>query len=508
MAKTKSRTDKLTDFLLGDHPKFFAIKTLPLEFLSPETKTVLTSLLGQDDQGKLDKALLDIKPLQSLWKKLIIDSIHFLRINDFRERAFFVDSVSKEKTKMTTDGSDRAAISNAYGIKELNDYFEQFTEFEALLYGSDRFYRDHVQHPIKVWLIGMHILDKFGEQFACRTANSFKIEKADFANPEWAQFKEKKEGKGEEIQRISTAELMAMWTIAALTHDLGYPLEKVEKINEQLEKMVRHFGNVGFTKSKVNFQTQHDHLVKFLIKIMSSNVHLNSKETSIHKDSCWYTHVRPKYASKFSKSWQHFDHGFVSSLILLRSLTFFIETDASTDQIVFLSSEDARQFVIRSEILHTIAAHTTPKVYHLTANTLPFLLVLCDELQEWGRPTMADLRHGKIKGDLVEAVRIKTCHISPKQSEIECEIEYGEKETYKNQEQIARRVFQSWHEKLRPAVDDEKRKMKFKWTLKFPDSSLPWEFSLDSNGQVFKQFVFKGPTEADKSTGADHSLYQ
>ena len=39
-----------------------------------------------------------------------------------------------------------------------------------------------------------------------------------------------------------------MWAIIALTHDLGYPLEKVEKINDRLELMLSEFGKIGFFK--------------------------------------------------------------------------------------------------------------------------------------------------------------------------------------------------------------------------------------------------------------------
>ncbi|GAI92790.1 unnamed protein product, partial [marine sediment metagenome] len=42
------------------------------------------------------------------------------------------------------------------------------------------------------------------------------------------------------------------------------------------------------------------------------------------------------------------EHGIVSSLILLRSLSYFLETDLLLDQQSDLKVEDARQFAIRS----------------------------------------------------------------------------------------------------------------------------------------------------------------
>ena len=45
---------------------------------------------------------------------------------------------------------------------------------------------------------------------------------------------------------ISQSEIWAMWTIIALCHDLGYPIEKTSKINLQAKKIISHFGNMNF----------------------------------------------------------------------------------------------------------------------------------------------------------------------------------------------------------------------------------------------------------------------
>lgn len=442
--------------------------------------------------------------LQALWKSLIISAIHFLRINDFRERNFLISSepessglVDKNKTTINNEGADRAAALSAYGIEELYKYFEQFTKFESTLYGVDQYYRDHVLHPLNVWLIGLNILDDYVDVFKFRSYRDIKVEKSPQAQPSWFQ-----ESNNE---NISSTEIAAMWTIIALTHDLGYPLEKVDRVNYQLEQMLSQFGNIGFVRSSFNFQSQHDYLVKHLINIISSNV-LKSES----KDIC-YTHVSPKYFAKFSKSWEMFDHGFVSGLILLRSLTFFLETDVTSDPHSQLSYEDARQFAIRSEILHAIAAHTAPKVYHLSANTLSFLLVLCDELQEWGRPNMSDLRSGNLRNSNTHKITIEKCSIRIDRSDIHCCIEYEKKESYETQKRMAIRAFKNWHERLRPAVDDKSRVMHFIWKIKFgatETGNSTWSFELDTSRQSFLQVKTKGPTPNSFISLSDFSIYE
>jgi hypothetical protein len=399
LANKKVSSAKLYNILSQANPEF---PEKYLAFLAPARIEQLNTIFHQDNVKEKLKCL---KTLRGLWRNVLIDAIYFLRINDTREKAFFDINDSKNKTTMKSEGVAELAEQNVYGINDLYKYFEQFSEFESTLYGADKYYRDHLVHPILVWIIGLNVLKEYGKNFNIRVCSNAKIIASDCALPEWFT-------SDEEIDlelKISTAELSAMWTIIALTHDLGYPLEKVEKINDQLEKMLSQFGKIGFSRSRFNFETQHDHLVRFLLDFISSvakpivktfggtyNPKDKGSEDSEDKYR-WITHKRTKYFTKFSKSWEMFDHGIVSSLILLKSLTFFIESDHSSDFYEKLKKEDARQFSIRSEILHSIAAHTTSKIYHLATNNLPFLLILCDDLQEWARPTLGDMRDG-IKG--------------------------------------------------------------------------------------------------------------
>lgn len=237
-----------------------------LSFLRSHTKELLDNSFSTDT--KINETLSNIENLQSIWKQVLIDSICFLRINDFRERAFLKNIrsgwIKNNKTSMYTTDVDKVASLNAYGIEELYNYFKKFTEFESTLYGTDVYYRDHVQHPLLVWLIGLNFLKEYGKNFRLRACSEIFIEEKPYSDPLWKQ--------NSNTLKISTAELAAMWTVAALTHDLGYPLEKVDRVNDQLEQMLNQFGNIGFNRSTFSFQTQHDHLVRFLLYIISSNI--------------------------------------------------------------------------------------------------------------------------------------------------------------------------------------------------------------------------------------------
>lgn len=464
---------------------------------TPELYSVITGSTSDDILAWVEPGLLNelrsafqsSNPFATLdegrtcWRKLLQSALHFLKINDRRERAYLVKTqpkLSSNKTTWETPGARENQQANVYGFNELYDYFEQFSHFESMLYGAEHYYRDHLLHPLNVWLIGLHILSKAATSFTCRVSKHARIAAAPFARPEW----ENPEASDFEL---STAELAAMWTIAALTHDLGYPLEKVERINDQLEQMLAKFGRIEFSRSRFTFQTQHDHLVRQLLQIISSRtVHCGAGADG------WRTHVRSKYLAKFAKSWEMFDHGIVSALILMKALTYFLESDCCLDESATLNLEDARQFAIRGEVLHAIAAHTAPKIYHLSASTLPFLLVLCDELQEWGRPTMAEMRVGCLTG-MARKVEIDTLLMpSGEESTIACSLHYKEAD-YQRQEEHAKRVFRAWHERLRPALYDVNRRMTFRWDLKFENSPAPWSFVLDTREDVFRQMAATKP---------------
>ena len=80
-------------------------------------------------------------------------------------------------------------------------------------------------------------------------------------------------------------------------------------------------------------------------------------------------------------------------------MVYFLESDYAHDQWHPLDEEDARQFIIRREILRALAGHTCLDIYHRKFNTLSFLLFFVDELQQWGRPTWEEEQYGADDGD-------------------------------------------------------------------------------------------------------------
>ncbi len=138
----------------------------------------------------------------SLWVELVEKAIKCLRYYDDREP--LGENSSKEPV--------------AYGMEKLADYFRKYSDFEGLLYGADRHYRDHVFHVIRTWVTGVYIL----LHHDMAILNAAKTDASTLPDID-----------------MLPIELLSMWTIAALCHDLGYPLEKARNVIAKTKDMTQ-----------------------------------------------------------------------------------------------------------------------------------------------------------------------------------------------------------------------------------------------------------------------------
>jgi hypothetical protein len=299
-----------------------------IEFIQKTTRERIAQLRDVDLHYQADL-------LKELWKLLIDDAISFLKSKDKREKFH-----------------DRMTL----GTEELYAFMEEFQKFEPILYGVVPNYRDHIAHVFRVFLLGQNII---------KSAIGF--ENIEF----------------EKSSQVSVTEKEAMWCIMALTHDLGYSLERMHHINQRVKSMLQKFGNIPVQEIGYGYFTQLGTISEFVVRFMSSSI--------VEANQKLATHVQAKYYQKFLCALGNFNHGVISSVILMKDLVYFKESDYELDQNKLLDEEDARQFMIRREILRAIAAHNCDDIYYLGIKNFSFLLTVCDEMQEWGRPRLVDV---------------------------------------------------------------------------------------------------------------------
>ena len=324
------------------------------------------------ENGLLNKLILvgdfitysDYEQMDHLWKQLLKKAIICLRYFDKRE------SFKSDNTKKI----------EVYGMDALEDYHRRYTDFESMMYGANAHYRDHVFHVVRVWLLGIFCM--------------LKDMSGNDSTPEGNTYIDTIQLDGGAFfpSDINFFEKISMWTIIALCHDLGYPLEKASQILNKTKNMMKDFVPNPNLWSDFGYRGVQDNINEYILRFIST------KMLAVDgKQDTYLGRIQPKYYLKFAKSLESLQHGIVSSVIIFKLLVYFLESDFSLNEDYTFTAEDARQFYIRREILRAIASHTCPDAYNIHINTFSSLLFLCDEMQEWGRKSWNELYTGVAK---------------------------------------------------------------------------------------------------------------
>lgn len=376
--------------------------------------------------------------LQRLWPHFVRNAIKFLRYNDPR---------------------DKGELKFDFGVKSLTDYFEDFSKFEELLYGIDEYYRDHTLHVFRVYLLGEFIIRKIFED------NSNKINIFD---------------QPEEI-KIEISEKEAIWCLIALCHDLGYPLERIDELNKKLIKILDYFGTSHFQRVRFSLPFEGAILDRFILKILSSKLEKANNEGYNIK-------IQSKYYAKYSNSYEKLNHGMMSCILLMKNLVYFKETDYKpllkqreerTSKVINVL-DDAKQYLIRREILRAIASHDNQDIYHIDMNTFSFLLIICDEIQEWSRPVAKKRIFYEIESEKKEKIVISKFNENNIDISLYLDLTDTEVDDY------SKKKFQKFIRLLRSAVHSDHRKFNFKMSIE-NYNDLKYVFEYPSPSEFYKK---------------------
>lgn len=391
------------------------------DFKHPVDSEIREMLKKMVTDGKDTMEYSQVKQLDELWITLINKSIKCLRFFDDREPFL--------------KNNDKKPI--AYGIDKLEQYHRRYASFESLLYGASSYYRDHVFHAVRTWMLGVFCLLKPMEKNGDILIDQITID-----------------GCADEVfkSNINFFEKISMWTLIALCHDLGYPLEKSQQILDKTQKMMKEFipnpniwNNFGFSGIQDNIN---EYIVKFMsTKMVTAKIaNQDEQEEQSIKDSCeqnrYYGRVQPKYYLKYTKSLEHFDHGVISSVIIYKMLLYFLESDFNLNDDYEYKYEDARQFYIRREILRAMASHTCSDIYNIYLTTFSSILFLCDELQEWGRKSWNELYSGLQPN----AVKLSIGEFNPQSVSIKEEIDMKQVDEEQIFIENVKRIFERQYE--------------------------------------------------------------
>lgn len=324
------------------------------------------------------------------------------------------------------------------GYDKLFKYFDAYVEFEELIFASDSFYRDHTLHCIWVYLLGeylkrnaefkelfqdsendLHMINLMEELFRCCELTSSHEGK-------YQKFKTMKDM----VEGIYNKD-ESIRCIAALTHDLGYPLKKIEKINKSIKKVLPFFsvndfddfsfkyGNIQqeFAKKFVDFisrqvsldlgfhvgdENQMELLSRILLtdesgSPMSVNHEAWDTLTQEERESILaamdYRHSFYSPISTQFGYWNDFEdyrHGIMSAFLLCKNVRAFqnIDYDINKNDFRYSNPEELETIMAINQILTSISNHTSEQ-FRITSLEPNTFLTFVDELEEFSRISRA-----------------------------------------------------------------------------------------------------------------------
>ncbi len=261
----------------------------------------------------------------------------------------------------------QAITNNHRGYDELCRYFNDYIEYENLLFALDENYRDHAIHSVWVMLLGFYLRGN------CTPFKNF-----DYHLPEISP-----EVRGDilETKKIIKKYENPLWCLIALTHDLGYPIEKTRKANAIMAKMIANFGFLRQNDFDYNFTIVHQTAINELLNIISSAV-------TWKPEGGYQVGRRVGTRVDMAKSFERLDHGIMSAYLLQMYLDWICDSMNimhGVGEAALIGNEGAAKKTMIITLLEAISSHTNKNRYTYELNTMDSLLFISDELEEFSR---------------------------------------------------------------------------------------------------------------------------
>lgn len=321
------------------------------------------------------------------------------------------------------------------GYDKIFEYFDEYVDFEELIFASDSFYRDHTLHCLWVYFLGEYLyydeqyryifkdmdsmnklltdLVQLGEQFELETATLKDLIK----------------------MKKSLPDTSAIRCMAALTHDLGYPLKKIKKINQSVKKVLPFYGIDHFDEFDFKYQSVQQPLINHFLEYMSYSVNISNhtikpspkdsemimklfkfRDTSKMKDIEGIAEnfgglsvedvkdylTRNPFVITFyqdtslqvlmAQDFESYSHGIMSAYLLLRNLSAFKKVSLlkSEGMPLHVIADECKKFISMYFIFQAVASHTLEGYKIADIGTPMEFLAFIDEIEEFSRISRAN----------------------------------------------------------------------------------------------------------------------
>ncbi|MCG3217013.1 MAG: hypothetical protein KAS63_09840 [Candidatus Heimdallarchaeota archaeon] len=334
------------------------------------------------------------------------------------------------------------------GYDDLFKYFDEFVNFEELIFASDSFYRDHTLHSLLVYFLGEYLFNK--PEYSFLFGNFYSTFKGAAFMSEYLRKLEAPQVFGDLyilLERVSGVLKYedSVRCVIALTHDLGYPLKKIAKINKSIGKILPFFSISKFGEFNFQFETVQQFYIENLLELISFNMSfeieyadfsyderqlvidilnktqqimallqnlqapdeiefqelknalskITEKEADILRRIFTITGKMQKDISsilRYSNDFEQYRHGIMSAYMLMKTLNAFsnIQIAYSDPSQVPIADLEIDSINAKLQILKAMSDHTSPGFQIRDFNNYSEALILFDEIEEFSRISRAN----------------------------------------------------------------------------------------------------------------------
>ena len=313
------------------------------------------------------------------YKSFLRQAIYEFLDRETKETAFAVYQAFFDSYRIKLEGAKNPFL-------DLLDILKSYEENAATLIDKQR---DHYIHSVNVFILGL----------------CFYTKNANFQN----LFNEKTLNKDQYLYAYSTKheEFLFRWGIASLFHDVGYPIEIIGK---QIIKFIQFASEVdGEDQVKPKLEFENFEALNTISEVIPKSEFIKSYYEKY--DSCVYIDLlKPtdllahklhidlgidlqdiktslnKFVDVMAKN-GFIDHGFYSAIIVLKWYGFLIQSSHYHPENFYYPLLDSASAIL----LHNYYRNAIMKppfnkgMLSPSQHPIAFLLILCDELQEWNR---------------------------------------------------------------------------------------------------------------------------
>ncbi|MDO5814059.1 MAG: RyR domain-containing protein [Methanobrevibacter sp.] len=302
---------------------------------------------------------------------------------------FMIYQITSENKSDEKKNSDRGIVSEQNTLLDLVKIMKDYEDNTGDLIEKQR---DHFVHSVNVFLLGLAV---YSQNKSYRDAFRVYVTRSNYKKYYMID--------GE----FSHEEFLYRWGVASLFHDIGYP---VEIIGKQLKKFIndgiKSISSSYSADTAIDFKdfNEFNTIIKIEPDFADSYTGFFPeakfldmfKPTDIiaHKISTDFDDVDVNDVVKHLDSFVDvmgdsgfIDHGFFSAILVLNSYGYLIQKYAKNHDFFFYPIVDSASAILLHNYYRNVLQKKpfNLKAMHPRKSPLAYLLILCDELQEWNR---------------------------------------------------------------------------------------------------------------------------